>query len=245
MNRLIIVFAALLLTALTAMAQKKPDLNTLLEKRTFGEGKAALSYRLLKPEEYDGKKSYPLLVFLHGAGERGTDNTAQMRHGVAEFAKEANRKKYPCFLIAPQCPAKRGWGEYSKTVASLVESLCKEFSIDKKRIYLTGLSMGGYGTWTLLAQRPDLFAAGIPICGGGNEKQAETLAKIPIWAFHGDKDTLVRPERSRTMIEAIKKAGGKPRYTEYPGVGHDSWTQTYRDPKVIAWLFEQTKPNDK
>src|SRR5207237_1227270 len=116
-----------------------------------------------------------------------------------------------------------------------------EFRIDRKRIYLTGLSMGGYGTWVLLARKPELFAAGVPICGGGHVEGAKKLAKIPIWAFHGDKDGAVPPERSREMIEAIEKAGGKPKYTEYGGVGHDSWTRTYRDPKMHEWLFAQKK----
>src|SRR5262249_46123074 len=154
----------------------------------------------------------------------GEDNTAQLKHGVVNFASAENRKKYPCFLIAPQCPKAQFWsGRNTGMVLDLIAALRKEFSIDEKPIYLTGLSMGGHGTWSLLAQKPELFAAGIPICGGGAETDAETLAKIPIWAFHGDKDTAVKVERSRNMIEAIKKAGGKPKYTEYPGVGHDSW----------------------
>jgi predicted peptidase len=222
-------------------AKPKADWQDLLEKRTFTEGKNKLPYRLLKPDDYDPKKSYPLVVFLHGAGERGDNNTAQLVHGVAEFAKPANRKKYPCFLIAPQCPARGMWVKTGQIVLDLIAAIQKEFSIDKKRIYLTGLSMGGYGTWDLLARRPDLFAAGIPICGGGDEKNAKKLAKIAIWAFHGDKDVAVKVERSRNMIEAIKKAGGSPKYTEYKGVGHNSWTRTYSDPKVMEWLFEQKK----
>jgi len=123
----------------------------------------------------------------------------------------------------------------------LIEALCKEYPIDKGRIYLTGLSMGGYGTWDLISRRPELFAAAIPVCGGGDPAQAEKLAKLPIWAFHGDADPLVPVERPRDMIAAIKKAGGEPKYTEYKGVGHDAWTPTYRDSKVLDWLFEQKK----
>jgi predicted peptidase len=238
-------------------ADKKPDFDKLLEKREYKQDKASLNYRLMKPEGYkdDGKHSYPLVIFLHGAGERGKDNAAQLKHGVADFAKDDSRKKYPCFLIAPQCPASQVWvygslKNLSKTkpaveagemVLALLDELKKEFRIDSKRIYLTGLSMGGYGTWELLARKPDLFAAAMPICGGGDVKKAEKIAKIPIWCFHGDKDGAVPVARSREMIEAIKKAGGEPKYTEYEGVGHDSWTQTYRDPKVMAWLFEQKK----
>jgi predicted peptidase len=236
--------ALLPLLALGPVRAQKPDTEwqDLLEKRTFEGDKGSLPYRLLKPEGYNSKTKYPLLIFLHGAGERGKDNKAQLVHGVVNFASPANRKKYPCFLIAPQCPTGQFWsGRNTQMVLDLIAALRKEFSIDEKRIYLTGLSMGGYGTWSLLAQKPELFAAGIPICGGGAETDAPTLAKIPIWAFHGDKDTAVKVERSRTMIEAIKKAGGKPKYTEYPGVGHDSWTVTYKNPEVMKWLFAQKK----
>jgi predicted peptidase len=256
--RLLLPAGLLLGLAPAAWADRKSDL-ALLEKRTFREGKAALPYRLLKPDGYavEGKKRFPLVVFLHGAGERGDDNDKQLVHGVADFASEANRKKHPCFLIAPQCPDDRRWVEVDWTLAAhtmpaepsvpaqgvlaLIASLQKELRIDSKRIYLTGLSMGGFGTWDLLCRKSDLFAAGLPVCGGGDEKEAKNLAKVPIWAFHGDRDDVVKVERSRNMVKAIKEAGGKPRYTEYPGVGHDSWTQTYRDPKVLAWLFAQKK----
>lgn len=241
----------LLLVALSVPADEEPDVKNLFEKKSFTSGSDTLAYRFLAPAAVEGKKTYPLVIFLHGAGERGDDNTAQLKHGVTEFAKAANRKKYACFVVAPQCPAKASWADFrgkskdlaapAKLVLDLIEQTCKDQPIDKNRIYLTGLSMGGYGSWDLLAHKPDLFAAAVPVCGGGDPKRAAKFAKVPIWAFHGDKDTVVRPEKSREMIEALKKAGGKPEYTEYKGVGHDSWTQTYRDPKVIAWLFEQKK----
>jgi predicted peptidase len=239
----------------------------LLEKRTFrGKSGKVLRYRLLKPDQGpdasiirdpSSATKYPLVVFLHGAGERGSDNEAQLLHGVAEFAKPESRKQYPCFLIAPQCPDGKKWVEVDWSAAThtqpeepseseallleLIPALEEEYRIDPKRIYLTGLSMGGYGTWDLLARRPDLFAAGVPVCGGGDEKQAETLAKMPIWAFHGDKDTAVPVSRSRNMIAAIKKTGGKPHYTEYTGRGHDSWVPAYKDEAMMKWLFEQKK----
>jgi predicted peptidase len=235
---------------MTALAEDKPDFDSLLEKKTFtmekDRDKGTLLYRLMKPAGYkeDGKASYPLVVFLHGAGERGDDNKAQLKHGIADFAADGHRKKYPCFLIVPQCPDDEVWVygfvkklekkkkpaiEAGDLVLALIDAVCKEYSIDKKRIYLTGLSMGGYGTWALLARRPELFAAAVPICGGGDVKTAGKIVKIPVWAFHGDKDTTVVAEESRQMIEAIKKAGGAPKYDEYKGVGHDSWTQTYHE----------------
>ena len=250
MTRWTLSLTALLLATLSAWADEKPDLTKLLEAKTFTQGKASLSYRLLKPATVDKEKTYPLVIFLHGSGERGDDNKAQMKHGVSGFASGERMKKSPCFLIAPQCPAGRQWNLSAKAsadagpgklVLDLIEETCKELPIDRKRIYITGLSMGGYGTWSLMADKPDLFAAGLPICGGGDEKKAEKYVKIPIWVFHGDKDGAVKVERSRDMVAAIEKAGGKPKYTEYPGVGHDSWTQTYSDAKVLDWLFAQKK----
>jgi predicted peptidase len=124
----------------------------------------------------------------------------------------------------------------------LVESLTKEFSIDQRRMYVTGLSMGGYGVWDAVQRQPMLFAAAVPICGGGDTALAKSFAQLPIWAFHGDGDTTVKPQRSRDMIAALKAAGGQPRYTEYPNTGHNSWTATYANREVYAWLFAQKRP---
>ncbi len=216
-----------------------------------------LPYRLLKPLAIEEGKKYPLVVFLHGAGERGTDNEKQLVHGVPQFASKENREKYPCFLIAPQCPDGKKWvevdwsadhhtlpkdpGEVGRLTLALIEKSIQELPVDPKRVYLTGLSMGGYGTWDLLARRPDLFAAAAPVCGGADEATAEKIKDIPIWVFHGGKDPVVKPARSRNMVAALKKAGGKPRYTEYPNVGHNSWDNAYRDPEFYKWLFAQKK----
>lgn len=219
-----------------------------------------LNYRLMQPAGYDAKAEtkYPLVLFLHGAGERGGDNAKQLVHGAKDFASEANRVKYPCFVVFPQCPDDKKWVEVDWTLDShkqpaeesislkltreAIASLQKEFRVDDKRLYVTGLSMGGYGTWDMIARTSDVFAAAAPVCGGADEATAGRVTKLPIWAFHGDKDTAVKPERSRRMIAAIEKAGGKPRYTEYPGVGHNSWAQTYADPKFMEWLFAQKRP---
>ena len=261
--KLVVAVGGLLVCSL-AHAQKpepKPDINKLLDKRTFTRRKASLPYRLLKPDGYDRDKNvrYPLVVFLHGIGERGADNERQLLHGVKEFVKESTRKKHPCFLAVPQCPSDNLWvivtpwdvgGNLSLArsptqptamVLDLIDSLCKEYRIDSDRIYLTGISIGGYGTWDLASRKPGLFAAAMPVCGGGDPAQAEKLAKLPIWVFHGDADSSVPVERSRDMIAAIRKAGGEPKYTEYKGVGHDSWTPTYKDSEVFDWLFEQKK----
>lgn len=253
LNRLFLALAALVGLADAVRAADLP-----LEKRTYtdSDGKT-LPYRLLKPDDYDAKKTYPLVIFLHGAGERGDDNEKQLVHGVPEFAKAENRQKYPCFLIAPQCPAKAKWVEVDwgaethkqpekpaepmRLTLDLIGALQKEFSIDPRRIYVTGLSMGGYGTWDLVARKPELFAAAVPICGGGDEATAEKIAKLPIWVFHGAKDTAVKVSRSRNMIEALKKAGGNPKYTEYPDEAHASWVPAYRDAEMFKWLFAQKR----
>jgi predicted peptidase len=234
------------------------DEDVMLEKREYkdADGKV-LKYRLLLPPDYDPETKYPLVLLLHGAGERGDDNTKQLIHGVAELTKPENRKKYPCFLVAPQCPEGKKWVEVDwgadshvmpkdpseplRLALELLDALQKDYSIDKSRLYVTGLSMGGFGTWDAISRKPDTFAAAVPVCGGGDEKQAEKIAKVPIWAFHGAKDGAVKPARSRNMVEALKKAGGMPKYTEYKDVGHDSWVPAYKDAEMMGWLFGQKK----
>jgi predicted peptidase len=215
-------------------------------------------YRLLKPDPIEPGQKYPLVLFLHGAGERGTDNKAQLEYLPELMAKPEHRRKYPCFLLAPQCPPRESWaglrgrdlkpmaqGEPTdpmKAAIGMLEHVEKSYPVDARRIYLTGLSMGGYGSWDLAMRMPEKFAAVAPICGGGDEKQAEKLVKLPIWAFHGAEDSVVPVARSRSMIEAIKKAGGNPKYSELPGVEHDSWTPAYNEPSdLLPWMFEQRK----
>jgi predicted peptidase len=233
----------------------------LYESKTYANADGQkLWYRLLKPEKIEPGKRYPLVLFLHGLGERGTENARQLIHGAGEFAKEANRRKHPCFVVAPQCPPDKLWvggdlrnvrsDEYvmpekpsqpMALVLELIEKLPADLPIDKDRLYVTGLSMGGYGTWDLVQRRPELFAAAMPICGRGDLAQAAKLKNLPIWAFHGDADPVVPVARTKTMIAAIRAAGGTPKMTLYAGVGHDSWTATYADPEVMAWLFAQKK----
>ncbi|MGN6136555.1 MAG: prolyl oligopeptidase family serine peptidase [Aureliella sp.] len=234
------------------------DPEKLFEPREFvGSNGQTLKYRLLKPAPYDAERKYPLVIFLHGAGERGSDNVAQLKHGMAEFCKAKWRDKYPCYVLAPQCPEGQKWSDVdwsaphselpAKTsqsmqlVFDLVDTMIKDAAVNDNRVIITGLSMGGYGTWDALARRPSLFAAAVPICGGGDPKTADRFAQVPIWCFHGDQDQAVPVSRSREMVEALKAAGGHPKYTEYPGVGHNSWAQTYADPAVLEWLFTQLR----
>lgn len=230
---------------------------------TGGEYKeASFKWRLLKPAKIETGKKYPVVLFLHGAGERGTDNKKQLQYFPDWISTDEMRAKFPCFVIAPQCRNGKQWvnvpwgaktstpqGEISDQLAAAVgilqEVLAKQ-PVDRKRVYLTGLSMGGYGTWDLALRHPDWFAAVAPVCGGGDERLAERLKDVPLWAWHGDKDGAVPVERTQQMIAAIKAAGGSPKFTELPGVGHNSWNQAYHGPdNLIPWMFQQVNTRAK
>lgn len=197
-------------------------------------------YVVYVPYEYDPKQPWPLILFLHGAGERGDDGLAQSAIGIGQ-AIRLHPERFPAIVVMPQCPKDVWWDRCLDDVAMALEQTRAEYNTDPNRIYLTGLSMGGYGTWIYGALEIDTFAALMPICGGGKVEDAPTLAKVPIWAFHGGADETVKPEESRKMVEAVKKAGGEVKYTEYKGVGHNSWDEAYGDPKAIAWLLSQQK----
>lgn len=217
------------------------------------------TYLVLHPLDVEDGKKYPLLFFLHGAGERGNDVQKLLPHLPTQMAKNEWRERFPCYMVIPQCRAGEQWvaqpwsekksvpmaetptEQMTMAVAVLEQSL-KSLPVDRNRVYLTGLSMGGYGAWELAMRRPELFAAVAPVCGGGDETQAARLKEIPVWAAHGEADTVVWPVRSRRMVEAIREAGGNVRYTEYPGVGHNSWTPFYSNPEgVIPWMFQQVR----
>ncbi|OHD65401.1 MAG: hypothetical protein A2176_15720 [Spirochaetes bacterium RBG_13_51_14] len=234
------------------------DMEGRFLARTYRSKKhSALPYRLLIPAHYDTTKRYPLVLFLHGAGERGTDNKKQLYVGLNIFADENNMRRFPCFVAAPQCPEASKWVDAdwkadrhlmndSSTAdlvmaIELVEELPKEFSIDRNRLYITGYSMGGFGAWEAIQLRPDLFAAAIPVCGGGDDTLAYRIARVPIWAFHGARDDIVTVARSRTMINAVVMAGGVPRYTEYRNINHFCWGLPFSDTAVLEWLFRQKK----
>jgi len=215
-------------------------------------------YRLLKPALPVETVQYPLILFLHGAGERGNDNNAQVRYLPTWMAAPEVRSSYPCFLIAPQCRPDRLWvetprafdraaprqppGPQMQVVINILEDVIANYPVDHSRLYLTGLSMGGFGSWDLGTRLAELWAAVAPICGGGDELYADRLVGVPVWAWHGDSDDVVPVARSRRMIEAVRAAGGNPLYSELAGVGHDSWTPAYtsRD-GVIPWMFAQQK----
>lgn len=224
-----------------------------------------LPYRVLMPKQIDKNKKYPLVIFLHGRGESGNDNTKQLTHGAALFLK--NIDKYPAFILFPQCPKDNQWTHINRTVTSsgtsitykddvpptiplnAVMHLIREYEaleyIDKDRIYITGLSMGGRGTWELLARIPEKIAAAAPICGGAHPNYASRMTNVPIWAFHGVKDDIVPAAHTIRMVEAIQKAGGSAKVTLYPDADHNSWDATFDDPDYLVWLFTKKKPTHK
>ena len=242
----------LLILTIRVNAQKTAP---LFDKLLHISKNDTLPYRLLKPVNPQAKQTFPLVIFLHGAGERGNDNEVQIQHISELFLDTRNRGKYPCYVIAPQCPKKQSWSNFRarneaptlsekptrpmELVIELIEKALKEYPIDQTRIYITGLSMGGYGTWDLIARYPNKFAAAVPICGGGDPKTAPAIKHVPIWAFHGALDRIVAPEESRKMIRGLHEAGGLPGYTEYPDIEHNSWVHAYKEPHLIHWLFEQ------
>ncbi len=217
------------------------------------------NYAVHVPEGYTPDRAWPLIVFLHGAGERGDDGAAQTRAGIGP-AIVKNPERFPAIVLLPQCPEGTEWSSQLDALEAQLEATRGEYNIDPKRIYLTGISMGGYGTWQWGAIKTDTFAALVPICGGGDPgdiqallkvpggnpfgshaSRVRALAKVPIWAFHGGSDSVVPPERSRSMVAAVKAAGGNIQYTELEGVDHNSWDPAYQSEDTIVWLLKQKK----
>ena len=210
-------------------------------------------YLLYLPKDYDAKSGqrWPLMLFLHGAGERGTNLSKVAVHGPPKLVKE--KKEFPFIIVSPQCPEGETWS--NDTLLALLDEIIAKHAVDAGRVYLTGLSMGGYGTWSLGVQHPERFAAIAPVCGGGetihvlltSRKNAQALKTIGVWAFHGAKDPVVMPQESERMIGALKKAGVKDiEFTVYPEAQHDSWTETYNNEKLYEWFLKhERKPGAK
>jgi len=221
-----------------AAADEKDPVGKLLDRK-FEKETGKLDYLLYLPEDYGKEdKALPLVLFLHGAGDR----IERLKRGG--LPRSVERKKESRFiLVAPQCPG-RGWSVTALT--ALLDDIVAKYKVDKDRLYVTGLSMGGFGTWSLAAAHPDRFAAIVPICGGGNPRSAGKLKDLPIWVFHGAKDTIVPPGRSEAMVKALQDAGSeKVEFTLYPNANHDSWTATYNNPEVWDWLLKQKRADRK
>ena len=194
-----------------------------------------ITFRYLRylPEGYDGKKKFPLLVFLHGAGERGDNLNSITKHGPPKLIKKG--KKFRFIVISPQCPEGSWWNP--KGLDALLDDFISKHAVDETRVYCTGLSMGGYGTWALCGQNPKRFAALAPICGGGRQSDAYRIGRKPVWVFHGAKDNTVPLKESQRMVDALRRRGGQPKFTIYPKAGHDSWTESYDNPMLYEWFL--------
>jgi len=197
----------------------------------------AMGYLIYLPPDYDKKDAWPLLLFLHGAGERGNDLELVKKHGPPKLIEAG--QDFPMVVVSPQCPSDQWWEPVS--LSALLDEITAKHRIDKDRVYVTGLSMGGFGTWALAAHTPDRFAAIAPICGGGEPITARRIKHIPAWVFHGAKDQVVPLERSEEMVKALEAQGGKVKFTVYPDAGHDSWSATYGDPQFSTWLLAQKR----
>lgn len=225
------------------------DTKTGFVDKTFKNADGTESpYVVFVPHSYDGTKEVPIILFLHGAGETKGGSKKPVQVGIGP-AIQKREKTFPFIVVIPQAehtktPVVQRWfaGKPDGDRAlAMLDATTKEYKTDPARMYLTGLSMGGFGTWNQAAANPTKWAAIAPICGGGNVADAEKLKDLPIWNFHGDKDAAVKVDLSRDMIKAIEKAGGKPKYTEYPGVAHNSWDNAYGTDELYTWLLEQKK----
>jgi predicted peptidase len=244
------------------------DLSLYQKKEfTYSEGKV-LPYRILYPENYDKSKKYPLILFLHGAGERGKDNEKQLIHGSKLFLKDENRKNFPAIIVFPQCPEEFFWAttkidrsvqphkiefDYNAepgwplvAANELVKKLVKEESVDKARLYITGLSMGGMGTFESVFRYPNLYAAALPICGGADTTHYDKrVRKTSFWIFHGAADAVVDVNLSRQITDKLRYLKADVTYSEYPGVNHNSWDNVFAEPTFISWMFSHKRKKVK
>jgi predicted peptidase len=245
MTRTAVAFLFVLLPAVV-LAEDKPATGFVDKKFKNADGSES-PYVVFVPKDYDGTKEYPVILFLHGAGE--TKNPTAKKEGKKPVevgigpAIKKREKDFPFIVVIPRAEG-FGWGAGSanaKRALAMLDEMMKEYKVDPERQYLSGLSMGGMGTWSIAAAHPDRWAAIVPICGPGDAKTAEKIKDIPTWGFVGDKDSEKIVSGMKGMIEALEKAGAKPKYTVYPGVGHNSWDAAYGTDELYKWLLEQKK----
>jgi predicted peptidase len=232
-----LVYLAVVSGASTTAGEPDAPPTGFLDKVYKGPGGVEDRYVVFVPHGYDGKRAFPVILYLHGAGLTGTDGREQVK-GSLGAAIRKREKTFPFVVVFPQSHG-GSWQADSvdgRRAVAILDDVLRRYAVDPKRVYLTGVSMGGEGTWSLAAAHPDRWAAIVPVCGGGDPRTAAKIKHIPCWCFHGDAD---EPERSRAMIRAIKRAGGRPLYHEYPGVGHNCWDLTYAMPDLSEWLAQQ------
>lgn len=251
------VVSSVLLILLVAIARSQSEESDGFQAGIYKDGHGrTMPNRLFRPAGYESGSRYPLVLFLHGFEALGRDNKKQISGmdyaGSHIWANSLSQAAFPCFVLAPQCPKGSFWAnpvtrnptKSLRLVVDMLDSLIRQYPIDPDRIYVTGQSLGGFGTWALIGNYPNRFAAAIPVCGGGRTGKARALAKVPVWAFHGSADPFVPVFELRRMIHAIRKAGGDPRYTEYKHMLHNVWNLAYADPEMISWLFQQRRHAD-
>jgi predicted peptidase len=237
------------LLALIAMPLLSQDTVDGFIGRVYKKGRQSMPYRLFVPRTYDKSIQYPLVIWLHGGGSAGDDNIGQIsldnKLGTHFWTRKENQDKHPAFVLAPQSTggwdsnASTGLSDELKLVLDILEIVRREYTIDPNRIYVAGQSNGGIGAWGLITKKPGVFAAAIPLCGAGHPGIASRAAKTAVWAFHGEVDDVIPVDFSRKMVDAVKRAGGSPRYTEYKGMGHDIWETVFKEPDLEDWLFAQ------
>ncbi len=247
-------------------AASSQDLSMFEKKEYTSRDGKKLLYRILYPEHYDRNKKYPLLLFLHGAGERGNDNEKQLIHGSKQFLDSQVRKRFPAIVVFPQCPEEDFWSsvkfdrdadplqfdfDYTRPAnqslllaIGLVKELIANEGVENRCVFIAGLSMGGMGTFEAVYHYPDLFAAAMPICGGGDTVRY-TKVKTPFWIFHGAADQVVDVKYSRAMVNTLKQLKVKVKYTEYPGVNHNSWDSAFAEPDFLRWMFGKKRKGIK
>lgn len=206
------------------------------DRDTFSHDGVQLSYLL---HGAGATEPMPLALFLHGAGERGAELDRVRIHGLPRELSAG--RELSCIAVSPQCPAGRFWTELTGVLAALIDDVQRRHPIDPTRVYLTGISMGGYGVWKLASEIAERVAAAVPVCGGGDPRWAPRLTSVPIWAFHGSDDPIVPASESIRMVSALEELGAPAKLTIYPGVGHDSWTRTFADDALYEWLFAQRR----
>lgn len=252
MNKAQIFFAFFCLAISMSSLNSQDVVDGFHAREYISETGDTLRYRLFIPV-IQNDETYPLIVYLHGGMGRGTDNLKQISggntYGTHVWTDSIVQQKHPTFVLAPQSPQRRRWSALdseklaisAQLMLEVINVLQQEFNIDRNRIYLTGQSMGGAGTWDIIAKRPDVFAAAIPLCGRGNPSAVNAFLEVPVWVFHGAADPLVSPTYSQEMVKALREAGGIVKYTEYPDVEHSVWLYAYKEPELIEWLFAQKK----
>ena len=260
MKKYFLFFFSLLSLSFSIKAQD----YSAYQKKLFTRGTDSLPYRLLLPANYNAAKKYPLIIFLHGSGEKGTDNEKQLVHGADLFLRDSIRQKYPAIILFPQCIESSSWSNVNTWIDTngkeqnifqtggkptvpldllqrLIKKVSKKYTVEKKQIYIGGLSMGGMGTFEIVYRNPGLFAAAFPMCGGADVSSAAKLTKTHWWVFHGANDDQVLPEFSQRIVNALQKINADVKYSLYPEANHNCWDSAFAEPGLLSWLFSQHK----